>query len=364
EELSISEAICRLTAAIAAHPARLKNDGDLFREDKRRLENIRGDEDEPSLNTCLWIAEGLGWLVRVDNTLRAGNLDNLIGLNRLQRHRLVYDWLNAQNTDASACDVIERALADLRPGAWYRVMDFIEYARKVVDHSEASVLRAAGAHYEFVSPSASRHLDTQIARALEERLCWLGVIGRGECEGDACFYVTELGAALLANEEPPALLERYPTRTCSFVVQPNYEIVASIEDMDPLMTAQLEAFAERVSEDRMLVYRLSRDCFVRALQEGRQADTFIAFLLTHSREKLPENVRITLSDWCGAAKQVRLRTYHVIEADDPLLVAELEHNRQWREYVAPVAPHTTLRYHNISKTQLKRALEKEGYIVR
>lgn len=362
--LSFSECICRLTAAIAAHPVRLRNDGELFREDRRRLEAICSDDDDPSLSICLWAAQGLGWLAQVDNTLHAGAIDDIIGMDRVQRHRLLYKWLAAYGADTSSYALIERALCELKHGTWYRVMEFINSIKLLADESHAPQLRHAGAHYEYVSPSISDRLDARAARALDETYYWLGAIERSECDGEPCFRVTELGAALLTDEYPPTLLERYPARTCSFVVQPNFEIVASVEDMDPLMTAPLEMFADRISEGQVLVYRLSRDAFVRAMQEGRHADNFIAFLLDHSRNGLPENVRVTLRDWCGTAKAVRLRTYHVIEADDPLVIAELEHNNQWQEHIEPVEGHKALRYHGVSKTQIKRLLEKDGYIVR
>ncbi len=89
-ELTLSDAICRIVAAVAARPIRLRNDGELFREDRRRLEEVRTEEDEPSLNACLWAAEGLGWLVRVDNVLRAGKIDGIVGMSRLELHQLVY----------------------------------------------------------------------------------------------------------------------------------------------------------------------------------------------------------------------------------------------------------------------------------
>ena len=56
------------------------------------------------------------------------------------------------------------------------------------------------------------------------------------------------------------------------------------------MTVPLESFAERVSVSHVMVYRLTRDSFLRAMQEGRNADVFIDFLLNNSREPLPENV--------------------------------------------------------------------------
>ena len=89
--LNLSDTICSLIAAIAARPARIRGDGDLFREDRRRLSEVCAEEAEPSLNTCLWAAEGVGWLARVDNTLRAGALESLIARDRVSRHKILFD---------------------------------------------------------------------------------------------------------------------------------------------------------------------------------------------------------------------------------------------------------------------------------
>lgn len=363
EGMIFSETVCRVVAAIAARPARLRNDGELFREDRRRLEQIRSDEEEPSLNTCLWAAEGLGWIARVDNVLRAGDVETLVDLDRLDRHRLLYDWLTSQSDIAPARGILEKALEELRPDAWYSIMDFIAYARGYSDQSAAPALKSTGTHYEYVAPGGGGRLETRLARALEESFYWLGVAARGYAGDTPCFQITLLGRALLSGEIPAALREQYPSWSGGIVVQPNYEVAAALQDIDPLLTTPLDTFAVRVSEQPVIIYKLTRDAFLHAMQQGHPADGFISFLLNHNRGPLPDNVLITLRDWCGTAKQVRLRTYHVVESDDPLVIAEIEHQRQWHKHVTPVDPHKTLRYQGLSRSEMKAALEKEGYIV-
>lgn len=362
--LTFSETICRLTAAVAARPARLRNDGELFLEDKKRLADICGTEDDSLLGTYLWCAEGLGWIGRVDNTLRAGVLEEIAGTSRLKRHRLVCDWLLAQGSDAKFIALLQAAFEEMKTGAWYQVMDFLEYAKTITDQSDAPELKRSGAHSEYLAPSAGGNMETRFARVLEETLFWAGIIDRGYDGSEPCFRISPLGESILTGVESSALKEQFPEHKGSFVVQPNYEIVAAVQDMDPLMTVPLEAFTERVSTSRVMVYRMTRDAFVRAMQEGRNADLFIEFLLNNSREPLPENVLVTLKDWRGGAKQVRLRTWHVIESDDPLVIAELEHHRRWRDKLEGIEPNKAVRYHDMPRTELKRALEKDGYIVK
>ncbi len=363
EGLVFSEVVCRLTAAIAARPARLRHDGELFREDRRRLEQVRSDEDEPSLNTCLWTAEGLGWIARVDNTLRAGNVDALMNMDRLQRHRLLYDWLTSQPDIAPFRGILERTLEELNPEAWYSVMDFISHARFVSDQADVPSLKQQGTRYEYVAPGSGSRLETRLARLMEEVFFWLGVIARGYDGDEPCFQITLLGQSLLSGALPITLYEQYPARSGGIVVQPNYEVAAALEDIDPLLTMPLETFALRISESPMTIYKLTRESFIHAMQQGHSPDAFISFLLNHNRGPLPDNVLVTLRDWCGTTKQVRLRSYHVIEADDPLVIAELEHHRQWRKHMVAIESQKALRYQGVSKAELKAALEKAGYIV-
>ena len=363
EGLAFSEIVCRLTAAIAARPVRLRNDGELFREDRRRLEMIRSDEDEPSLNTCLWAAEGLGWIARVDNTLRAGEVHLLVEQDRFERHNTLYAWLTSQSEIAPARGVLEKAQEEMAEGAWYSVMEFISHTRAFSDQSDAPLLKYTGTHHEYSLPAAGSRLDARLARALEESFFWLGIVSRGYAGDEPCFQITPVGSALLSGNIPATLREQYPPWTGGIVVQPNYEIAAALDNMDPLLTVPLDTFALRVSESPMTIYKLTREAFVSAMQQGQSAEAFIAFLLHHNRAPLPENVLITLKDWCGTAKQVRLRTYHVLEADDPLVIAELEHHRQWRKFLAPVEAQKALRYQGISRMELKTSLEKEGFIV-
>ncbi len=365
-ELDFSDRICRLIAAVAARPARLRSDGELFREDRRRLAEICPEEADPSLNTCLWVAEGTGWLARVDNTLRAGELEALIDLDRISRHQLLTDWVLSKGDSASARGLMAGLLDEIRTGAWYPVMDFIHYAAHVSAEHEQPVLKPAGARYEYLSPSTSGRTESRLARALEEAFLWLGIIERGELDGEALFTVTLLGEALLRADD--SLLEemrkQYPPRQGEFIVQPNFDIVVPTQDMDPLLTVPLDQFAERTSTGQATVYRVSKDTFTQALQEGHEAARFVAFLIAHNRgDALPANVTTTLEDWRGGIKRVRLRTVHVIECDDPLVMADVQHRRRLSKNLNPIDPRHTVAYKGISKAELTKALEKDGFVV-
>lgn len=364
--LDFSDGICQLVAAVAAKPARLRSDGELFREDRRRLADICPEEAEPSLNTCLWVAEGIGWLARVDNTLRAGALESLVDLDRVSRHRLLADWMLSKGDSASARGLMTGLLDDLRTGSWYPVMDFIHYAAHASAEHEQPVLKPVGARYEYLSPSTSGRTESRLARALEEAFFWLGIIARADHEGESLFAVTPLGEALLRGDEKllDETRKQYPPRQGEFIVQPNFDIVVPTQDMDPLLTVPLDQFAERTSTGQATVYRVTKETFTQALQDGHDAARFVAFLLAHNREdSLPANVTTTLEDWRGGIKRVKLRTLHVIESEDSLVMADVQHRRRLAKYLQHIDPKHVVAYKGISKAELTKMLEKDGFVV-
>ncbi len=363
-ELGVSDTLCRLVALISARPARLRSDGELFREDRRRLEDVCGDEEEPSLNTCLWIASGLGWLNTVDAALVAADISPIIGMSRIARHRLVHDWLMARPDEAAPRKMLESVLEEMRPDTWYPLTEFIAYAMGKNKSQARPVLKAAGAHYEYMGPSMSGRGENRLARMLEESLFWLGAVERGTAEGDTCFRISPIGQVLLCGAPDASISEKYPERRSEIVVQPNFDIVAPVQDMDPLLTVPLDQFAVRMSMGKVAVYSLNKESFLQAIQNGQNAQVFMEYLISHNRGgTLPSNVLATLEDWGGAVKRVRLRTYHVIESDDPLVMADLAHRRKLGRYLEPLDPHKVTRYTETTKAEMEKMLEKEGFIV-
>jgi hypothetical protein len=364
-----SDQICRLVAAVAAKPVRLRGDGDLFREDRRRLSEICPEEVEPSLGTGLWAAQGVGWLARVDNGLRAGELEPLLKLDPISRHRILCDWLLSTEKESYSRNVLTRLLEDLKPGVWYSTVEAVRYAMALQSEDEQAVLRCSGGHWHYVSPSASAHSERALMRSIEEMLLWLGLVDRGEDEGESYFRVTELGQFLLTSTGtdkaiPAALAAKLPRRKAEIVVQPNFDIVVPTQDMDPLLTVPLDQFAERSSTGKATVYHLSKESFTRALQEGHSGNAFIEFLMAHNRGGgLPANVMTTLEDWRGGVKRIRLRTLQILETDDPLVLADLLHRRRFRKCLVPLDSQLTATYTKISRAELVKELEKDGFVV-
>lgn len=362
--LEFSDTICKLVAAIAARPVRLRGDGDLFREDRRRLAEICAEDADPSMNTCLWVAEGVGWLARVDDTLRAGRLDALVGLDRVSRHRILCEWLLSKGDEAVSRKVLVSLLDEMRSGAWYETTAFVAFATETGGEQDPPTLKPVGAHWQYVNPKVSGQVESRLTRSLEEAFFWLGLVDRGIFENESIFQISPLGEAVLCNTSPPELQVLFPVRKGEFIVQPNFDIVVPTQDMDPLITVPLDQFALRASTGQATVYHVSKESFTQAVQEGHDPNAFVEFLMAHNRgEGLPTNVLTTLEDWRGAMKCVRLRTLHILETDDPLVLADLLHRRRLNKYLLNIDPKKVVAFTGISKAELAKALEKDGFIV-
>ncbi len=362
--VDLADLVSRLVAAIAAKPARLRSDGDLFREDRRRLSEIVSEDDEPSLNVCLWAAQGVGWIARVDNELRANAIEALVATGRIERHLSLCEWLLTRSNEAVSRRTMAPLLDELAVGSWYSVMDFVDHALQFSEDSDAPVLRSAGGFWHYVSPSATGSSRRGLARSLEETMLWLGLVDRAECAEESVFRITELGSVVLGQGDPAKARRLFPSRKSELVVQPNFDIVVDIKAADPLITVPLDQFCERVSASHVAVYHLTKESFTRAVQQGRSSGAFIEFLLAHNRNGgLPRNVLTTLEDWRGGMKRIRLRTVQVLEADDPLLIADLRHRKRLARHLDPAAADQIIVLKKSRRSELKKLLEKEGFVV-
>lgn len=363
-ELQMTEQLCQLVAAIAARPARLRGDGELFREDFRRLSDCIPEDSNPSLAACLWAAEGIGWLKRVDNELYAGELEALIKVDYVDRHKQLCEWLLNNGDEKTSKHLLTSHLEDLEPKMWYPVREYIAYA--IVKHEEQDppVLKFQNGTHSYVSPGVASNLETVLERSIEESLYWLGLIETASDGFADYFRITPLGRTILGKESLDHLRDGYRKTNREIVVQPNFDIVVPTKDMDALLTVPLDQFALRQSTGSATVYLLTKESFTQALQDGHDGDAFVDFLLSYNRGgTLPGNIMMTLEDWRGGLRHLRFRTIHVLEVDDPLVMADLQHRRKFKKLLTPIDPNKFIEYGDIDMDELSKQLEKDGFIV-
>jgi hypothetical protein len=124
----------------------------------------------------------------------------------------------------------------------------------------------------------------------------LGYAGQVDKDGAAvrpvAYRVTEIGAWLWGLGSAPEI----PATESRVVVQPNFQIFA----LDPIsdhVLATLDQFAERVSAERAIEYKLTRESVYAAQQKGWTARRVVEYLEEISGTPLPQNVARTLEEW-------------------------------------------------------------------
>ncbi|MGG4219644.1 helicase-associated domain-containing protein [Paenibacillus jamilae] len=137
--------------------------------------------------------------------------------------------------------------------------------------------------------------------------------------GELCFRwnvsVTDL---LCAQNDEEAHQEQG-----AFYVQPDFEILVP-PDVAYDVRWRLECCCERVSGDRMIVYRMTRGSVTEAIEMGMKATAIPALLDKYSRTGVPEHVRLAVEQWAGDVGRTAFATVTLLRCgtqEDADLVA-------------------------------------------
>ncbi|MGG1618329.1 helicase-associated domain-containing protein [Paenibacillus sp. NRS-1782] len=112
--------------------------------------------------------------------------------------------------------------------------------------------------------------------------------------GELCFrWNVPVLDMLRSDDEKDAVQE-----PGTFYVQPDFEILVP-PDVAYDVRWKLECFCERVTGDRMVVYRITRDSVTEAIELGMEAKAIPALLDKFSRTGVPDHVRMAVEQWAG-----------------------------------------------------------------
>jgi hypothetical protein len=121
--------------------------------------------------------------------------------------------------------------------------------------------------------------------------------------------LTEVGRAVFGAPEvaPPAAPE--PGERRFLVVQPNFDLLAYIDQADAPSAAILGRIAESDSSRTgpVQTFRITQDKVYQAQESGLGHDQIVAFLERHARGTPPANVLRSLADWSGKRESLVLR---------------------------------------------------------
>jgi hypothetical protein len=153
-----------------------------------------------------------------------------------------------------------------------------------------------------------------------EPLYWMGLVDLGFSEGRLVAYrLTPAGEWALGLGQELSV----PQGEGRVIVQPNYEIVA-LDPISDLTLAKLDEFAERISAERAITYRLSRESVYRAQRNGWRAGRIIDTLTQLSDTPLPQNVLRTLEEWQKIHERIKIhRRGDMLQAHDGALLDRL-----------------------------------------
>jgi hypothetical protein len=140
----------------------------------------------------------------------------------------------------------------------------------------------------------------------------LGLAERGRLGGGPAaplsFRLTESGRTVFGAPEvapPPEPAER----RC-LVVQPNFDLVAYLDQADARTAGLLGRIAESGSAHSgpIQTFRLTQISVYQAEENGLSHAQIVEFLQQHSQRALPANVMRSLSDWSGKRESLAVRS--------------------------------------------------------
>jgi hypothetical protein len=129
-------------------------------------------------------------------------------------------------------------------------------------------------------------------------LAALSAFGMGDwgttMSGGLCFRWNVPALDMLRPADAEDTLQEQGT----FYVQPDFEILVP-PDVAYDVRWWLECCCERVTGDRMVVYRITRESVTEAIELGMEAKAISALLDKHSRTGVPDHVRVAVEQWAG-----------------------------------------------------------------
>jgi len=120
-----------------------------------------------------------------------------------------------------------------------------------------------------------------------------------------------------------------------FYVQPDLEIIVP-PDVSFLARWELECCADLIRSDQVAVYRLTKDSYMRAVDQGRSLQDMNDFLGQKSLSGLPESVRTTLEHWRQQYGRVYLSEVVLLRCEDAEMAQRIRDMAQLLPQIIPI----------------------------
>ncbi|NMF05109.1 helicase-associated domain-containing protein [Clostridium beijerinckii] len=172
------------------------------------------------------------------------------------------------------------------------------------------------------------------------------------------FKLTSLGAHILGINKDYKI-EEIEDET-GIIIQPNYEIMVPEGLMKDVHCINLDKFAEKLSEDTVSIYKISFKSMVMALDNDISIEEVIEYLKDASKNKIPENVLMSLNEWNEKSKKIKIRKVTIVETDDKYLLEELKSYKEIKKDIAKELPYA-FEINSKNANKVKRNIEKKNH---
>ncbi|MEW6397710.1 MAG: helicase-associated domain-containing protein [Bacillota bacterium] len=159
------------------------------------------------------------------------------------------------------------------------------------------------------------------------------------------------------------LAELLPQDETSFIVAPNFEVVAPFT-LHPRILLQVGTLADLIKADQALLFQINRSSVYQAMKAGMDGEALLAVLGKGSEHPLPQNVEASIREWAAAYGRVWLARFHLLRCADPETAAHLKASPRLQPYLAGELTPCDFILREGDLTVLSELLEKEGFLPR
>ncbi len=250
----------------------------------------------------------------------------------------VYDyWLEYDVFPSSSLTIAHSLVRSLNENRWVKLSSILEQVQRF-----------------SVAEPWEQTLFSNLERGLTNYLTYMGCVNFGALGDDTAIQLTEIGKRLLSGQS----IEDYEQES-SFVVQPNYEILAS-SNLTPEIRWKLNLIAEIQRASQVITYKLTPLSIYKSLCSGMSANEILEFLETYSKTDMPQNIKLSIQEWGARYGQVYFMDVMLLHCRDERLAQELKASKQIAKYILGEVSPTNLVISRERFEELKRLLEKNS----
>jgi hypothetical protein len=121
------------------------------------------------------------------------------------------------------------------------------------------------------------------------------------------FRLTDLGRAIFYPHLADNLVKGKEENKPAWIVQPNFEIMVYLEEVNSLQLALLERYTDRLDvQQHVARYKLTKNSVYKGCENGLSFNEFLAELKAGCKVNIPQNVEIEIQQWGNLNQEITL----------------------------------------------------------